>query len=773
MNMKLLILLTKGFLRNKKFLIAIFIISSMSMISILSFSYMSITASEISKQTAESDCGRFDVIIENISNTKIDEIEKAEGVVDSCRFGEYSFSENSISINFITAPEEYLEFSSYQLIDGVYPSAENEILCEPWILRQKGIQSDEMIGNLVEFNGSKYIVTGLIFDAGYAIAQEPVASVISIENSATTNGIMINVKGKIELYDFDNLYNIIGTTDEVIIGRNTAKETALQNANTSTNSIIFFVLMIIFICSITIIANGVNLYISKCKKTISTYSSIGIGGGMIFTSIILIVFLIIVLSNSASFILFMLCKNVISSANINSRELVREIVTILMQITFLELLTILLVVFRIFSKRFFVSKIEGYEIKSRVSNRKKSKHIFSTLARNNLKIFIKVNIFTVLAIAFSAIAFVSIFFYIDLYRSTSIDYGDTKYIINLTDDIFLSEEQIEQKSEIVDKVLKDKTFNARTQNIFYTTIQIDKNQISADFKDYLSNYTAYHAAFKNKLTKQVSISVGIMAFSELVEFEGTVSDDECILYNKPLNLGVKNGLNSNVINIKIEAQSLNTLKQLNTIIINKSFPQQIYTNQVLFMIVVSDKTFSEISNNQTADCIYINSNVKEGVLLDYLKGNSFARLQNEYLDKQTINKNISYIKVILGALALISLSVVVINLMATCIIRLIIFQKEYAILNAIGISFSTIFKIPLYELTFLYVPIMIISWIGSFISTKIIVFLSPEETNSFYKYPFSLLFSLSAVILIAMVFSLILILKSIKKRIKKNRNVFS
>lgn len=735
-------ILIKSFLRDRKYIVSIFVICFLSMYLLLNFAYMTKVTSDMTENTIENDCGYFDVLVANVTEKDVKAIVNESYVCEYCTYNSFCITDNDTEFEVLEVDESYFKLSSHYFIEGKIPEKDNEIMCEPWYLRSKGIETSKMIGSSLEIAGKTYVVTGLFVDKSYVI-EDDASPVILKKKTSAINRLLINIEGEeLTKAKYDILSKVENKETTKVYG-NVDKEMIKEETLNGTIGVIAFVFVVLAISTIIILINFIYLFVNQVYKRINVYCFLGIARNKISGAAGTVLGLIIVFANMVALGVFFVTSKLFFNKIVGEEQynytikqaMNQECLILFLGILVVELSIILSILMKLFWSKFFRDngKVRGvYDIKS---GKKGSKHFCFNMAVNGLKISRKINILTVLTISLSIIALSSVQYYIESVNADLIDYGDTKYIIHMYEATLPSDEEEEEINKFVDKVLENDMLNAQVQNIHTDSVIVAKKQLSKPLEKFLKQFSRYSAVLENNFTKNVPVSVGLVSEEDVKDYiDVELKDNEVILFNSFINTDITSALNVN-IGDELSVRHSTEILTLSIKEIREEFFYQVYTNDYMCMMIVNEDTFNMLSYNQVPKEIFIKADVPESVILDVTKDCSFVRVENVAFDRQTISEGVTMINLILDGLFIICLVVIVINLTTTCIIRIMVFNKEYATLNAIGISVGTIMKIPVYEFLIILVPISIISVLGSFASTLAIHYNVSEYVSIAYEFP--------------------------------------
>lgn len=764
MKFSLYKLLSNSCFRKKYNLIYIFI-AFLSMYIMLGYlNITTITHKAISNNIIK-DCGSFDYAFYDLLPSQIEQIKNLNDIDESCEFNYSEEKDENYIYKIYGTKSNFMKLSPYQIIKGEFPKNENEILCEPWLLRQKGIVSDDMIGEILEINNKYYTITGLCKNTSYITASEQNTVIITYSNKF--NGIMLNCKNGSRL--LHSVHNILQTS-EFNYSINDAKLSSNNDQQNDDKSFII-VFIILLVSSIIIIINLITFMNFKLSDNINIILKLGIKPSKVAICMISVLIFNIIIANTLALLFSYFTSSTILKFAAKFNDIlneytkydvnIKESLLFLILISIVEIFIILLVIISLFKVKKFKNT---YQIKKfySLNPKKKFNNIFLSMGYNNILIGKKVSIFTIITLSISIVSMVSLTYYFSLIKDSNIKCDDIKYVISFDEDFFLNEEQINQKTRIIEEISSDPDIESVIQNMFFTTLSVPKDEISDDFKNILKKDSTLNAQIDNNINKYLSLPVGVISADSL-NMENIETN---VLYTIPLNLAISDGIlpkekestysiyNTNQENVNIKLRNIKGIP-----------PKNLYSSIPLNIIILDNEKYNSISNYQKPSIINITNNVDENTLIYYTGNAPFCKIESLYENLTTVEKGIKSIISISRYLCIIYVCSIVINFLFATFLRLIVFRKEYRTVLLLGVNIKYIFLMAFFEVSLIIIPSLFISFILSFITTNMIFKFMSEEITVFlsYSFPYLSLLIFYIALLLIMLIALILFIHIVVK----------
>lgn len=662
---------------------------------------------ETTVSTYEADCGLFDITLEGLTDDEISRVKAHKQVNDSCEYDIRYEIFNESEIPIIYADEEYLNFVPYTLIEGCYPQESGEIVIEPWFLRHLGIETEEMIGSKVIIGGQTYCVTGLIGFTGYSERAILVPEIITYKNNECS-GIAIDLKVDISDASITAFLNEVQLNEgNVLSGRNADKEWAYENGDTATTPILWIVAIIVFAASMMLVYSLLCFFTKKAENDIQIMMHLGIRNIRISNGLFKCLLWRILLMNYIGAVIAVIGERYIASVilGINSgyRAHYLYIAIYFVLIAAMEILLTVGCVTYIFLNSYTrnAGKMKQKHIKP---YQKKDDKVYFRMGRNNFRMASKVNLFTILTMALSISMVVSVNTYFECIRKSNIDYGDLTYRITFSDEYLLSEDEIEKKNHAIDGMLSDRVLMAETRNIYFTTMQVKKDELSEAFRAYLCNFSDIKNLMDNQLTETIPVPVGVMSFSEISKICDIDMNNGMLLFTKLYNMDQVDGVSIKADQAQFAICGPDGYEQCTCTLENTFVPDKIYTNDVFMLAAVDDHTFDRLSGGQGVSTVYVYGDVTDAYLYEYLRDIDSVKVetgQELIMYSQSGMNSIIKILIFLCFICVVSL---LLNFLITSMLRANVYKKEYVRLISIGIPFTSIARVIGYETLLLFVP---------------------------------------------------------------------
>ena len=356
------------------------------------------------------------------------------------------------------------------------------------------------------------------------------------------------------------------------------------------------------------------------------------------------------------------------------------------------------------------------------------------MARNNLRMSKGNNVLIILALSVSICAYITATYYIKNIESMEIHYDNVKYILKLPDNTNFDKEQYYEKKELVNRMLEDERFGTIIRNVYYTKSNIDINRISDEYKECLKLYYEYSALIGNKLTKKLPLHIAIISCEQFEQdIEVKLENNQGVFYNISTCYEIQDAIDiSKGDTIDILSVEENN-KQIEVVEVKNSESLNIFSDIMCLVLVVNKETFDEISGELIPTRMYLTKNISEEFLLDYLKDVNFVQIERLDFDNQTVDVSSTETKIVLFLVLCVCAIVLFISLLVSCNTRIKVFSKEYKTLFSIGIPLKYVIRVPIYEMCIILAKITGVSFIGSYITTRIAYQLSKEKIM--YVFP--------------------------------------
>ncbi len=721
---------------------------------------------EETTNTYETDCGLYDISLERLTIDEINRVKAHNWVIDSCEYDiNYEMLEET-EIPIIYADENYLNFVPYILIEGCQPQEDGQIVTEPWFLRHLRIETADMIGSNITIGDKTYYVTGLIAFTGYSERSNFTPEVITYKN-VEGSGILLDLDGNISdalIADFFNELQIDG--ENVLCGRNVDKEWAYENGDKATAPILWFVSAIVFAASMMLVYSLLCFFYKKAENDIQIMMHLGVRNLRISNGLFQCLLWRILLMNYLGAAVAVIGEKYIASVilGINSGYH-GHYVHIVIYSAIAAVVEILLsaggvsyIFFNTYTKR--AGKIKQKHIKPYWKNNNK---IYFRMGRNNFRKASKVNWFTMFTMALSISMVISVSIYFECIRKSNIDYGDITYKITFTDDYLLSEDEIEKKKSVIDRMLSDETLMTETRNVYFTTMLVKKDDLSKDFKEYLRNFSEIKYLMDNQLTEALPVPVGVISFSEISKtYNIDKNDEHTLLFTKLYNMDKVDGISINTDQAQFSIYGPDGYEACTCVLETEAVMDKIYTNDIFLLLAVNDQTFNRISGGQTVSVVYVYGNVTDAYLYEYLQDIADVMVETGQELITYSQSGMNSIMRILVFLCFICVASLLLNFFVTSMLRANIYKKEYARLISLGVPFASISRVLGYEALLLYIPTVILSCGTTYLIYRLLKKNAMESMGVYaLEFPVGILLTLLLMLFIVMMFALWFAIKNL------------
>lgn len=666
-------------------------------------------------------------------------------------------------ISIYCVDDNFWKHTEYELIEGKYPSSDSEVVCERAYLYHLGYTRDQMIGAEISLYNQNYKVCG-IYTRNLLYVDNLPKHIVFTAYNGKSNSFIFKVKdsffedpllknGSYNVNMQTNFNNLIKLSD--------------RSRSKVFHSIVFIVLLI---CTSFIFNHLIVLIMKKHIKTMAIYDLIGISRSKVwsvfFSKILISVLLGAVLGTllyGISLCGIILIYNKICGLSINEiMEMISFRSVIKNALMFIGIILIIILVrsiIVIIGKKAANNEI-GISNSAKV--KKKSPRITSSLiAARHFKLSFFSNLMSILVIAIIIAAFSATKLYLKDSRETLQLYKEFDYMVNpisdfsnyfygnvtfedfihIDDPFGMSDEEKDkamdqavndfmdayesyessykqvQKEELneLDSICNDKTYTLNIYNCFMSE-NIKTDAVSESLKQYLRDYTdAYYDIMAGKNTISLDVELIVLSDNEL---KNIFAGEE----NKIVSLD-----NYQCIAFSYYTSALDTTDQLlfktgdkielSSGTLNVSAVKERYINDMLpadncIVLGVSLDTFISLTNNDIPSTVLFKvTDSDKDKFEKLLSAADFFEVTNlaESIQQEKIEKgqNILYY---VGMVFLLIFSVL--SCVFTIYIRCLIFEKEYATMNVVGIPSRFTRGIIIKELFYIILPVIVMSFIA-------------------------------------------------------------
>lgn len=815
-------LIFKSFSKPKKFFVYFSLLISFS-IAFLSFLN---TYSQISYQMRCSDTLYGDYTNSvvgysddyNVFLEKLSESSKTEYIYPFCCM-ESREKLNETTIYLYCVDNNFWEHTEYELIEGNYPSSKHEVVCERSYLYHLGYTREQMIGAEISLLGQNYRVSGIYTKNLLYVDNLPKHIVFTAYNG-NPNSFIFKVK---DSFFEDPLLKNGSYNVNMQTNFNNSIQVAERSKSTLFHSVVFIVLLI---CSAFIFNHIIALIMRKHKNSMAIYDLIGISRKKIwcafFAKIVLSILsgiLVGTLLYGISLYGVVIIYNKI--CGLNTKE-ITDIISFKPIISGALLFTGMILLIVLIRSALMILGKKNVNNETGISNSAKIKKIVSRvtssiISARHFRLSIFSNITSIVVISLIIAAFSTTNIFLNYSKDTFQPYKGYDYLITPVtdftnyfysnyslDDFLHIENQDTLSSEETDKAMSQATddllkfYNDYQENYIqiqreeindltdlssdgfdikkvYTHIindELKSSFISESLLQYLKDYTdAYKSILMGKEKIPVNIMITVLSDDELKKIypntnknDITLKNNQCIAFNNYttiLDEDTQLLFNTNDI-IELSSGKL-TVSDVKKKYINNSVP-----NEECVVLGVNIDTFIQLTGKDIPDNILIKvpDTSKEKFekninLTDFLEiTNLNESIQHDKIEK---GQDILYI---IGIIFLLILSVF--SCIFTIYMRCLIFEKEYATMNVIGIPSAFTRSIIIKELTYIILPVIVTS-LAAFLGVFFYIEnLDSGDTET--KFPiFSWCGSCVCVVLIGIICAAILIRKFDNYAILKNK----
>lgn len=711
--------------------------------------------------------GSYASIVEGIEEDEIERFCNTEDVVRYQKFYREDAigKERTYQMNYVT--EDFLDFTEYELIQGSFPKANNEILCESWYLYQMGFSKEELIGAKIVIEEKQYTVSGIIKENRLWENGQKEAVCICMQNGMT-NAVAFecryfeDVDKILDKYDVSCGYvnyniNLWVHGEETI---NTFREYALVAA-------------VVLIAVLLVISNCISLLLLDHRKNIGIYKLVGIPERkirMAFAGILIGIVLGAGLAGTGG---AFLCTEVLFTKLAQMHNI--EPAVIEQQFSRFYIILIAIAIFILYAAFIYVYCVcqihkdsfnmvrneRKYKFKKKKKEGEQSCSI-TNIAAIHLQLSRFSNIFTMIAICVIFIAFHIEMFSVKMIAEEAVDYKGYDYIADIDSDSsayidfanFDAEmDKInEQRREFMNQLLKLDTKYVKSVPVYcyYTNFNIEKEKLSKDYITGLGNgdIELRNAVYDN-FTDSMEVPAVLVGVTEeeLKEFYKQqnktytpLEDGHCITFHQPYNYIESD---KNVVDFSGENKKLE-LENTKGLIIDSTFFK--YTGDLILdgvgnmnnVVMVNVSTYEEITGLLMPSLIYFN--VEDSYVNEFTKlfeERIYVTLTDTHEEGNQLKLQKMYPTVYIF-IVFIMLGFVIVNISSTVYLRTVFFSKEYAVMNAMGVGYHKIASIIRRELSCILIPALITANAVCYIGIRFIY--SRYHAEAYYKlgYPYQL-----------------------------------
>lgn len=817
------ILLLSSILKYRKYFVTVFVTCLISVILVSCFLILMETSKANATKNAHETYGKYHITVSGVSDQIIRNIENAEFVKDFLIINEKADSYNGYNFRIVYAPKKYVEFTNAKLIQGTFPSSENEILTEKWFLFQMGIDESKMVGSRIvlpdfkenSMKNKEYVVTGIISENSVFESKgrknNPLI-VFPYEKLELGCTILLQIKDEVGYKGYLNkivqTYNL--NDNNYTENRNLITALGMgdvgKDIKLAEKTIFIILALIIFLASAVTIYNSINILLNKCIEAIGVFKALGVAAIDINLSILLSVAVVMILGNLVGLGAgILISKGLISfifqtfaSANQVERLVIPgwNLIFIICLFITMGLFAILPLLYRLTTTT-PANALKGIKTgvfsKNKIKNR--SNRLFPEgtkifrlrLAFNNIGFNRNRQIMTIMSLSVSVFLLVTVVYFIKTNQASFGKYTGMDYRVEFIDKELLSEvEQLEQQKtfDALMKLSKDYFVYPCFERV--SKIKINKDLISKPHKEFLSQNSDDRLRLEDRIKTTIDIPIIILGFTneqmkDLLKNEGMIQypllgENEAIMIDNTLSPHGLKGFPVNInkgddIDVSID-QFNNKSTELKTIdakfkikhISNSLNINPINTNAIC--IIISQDMFKKYYAVDLPETVYVKLLSKSEAactnLSNLITGTNVLTLYNQAEEEVDLKRSSYMNSFIFILIFFITIVVTAINTATTVFMRIQLREKEYAMLRAIGLLPSSLKVIIAYEMMILVSMGLLFGYIFSIIATKIMhSHFKRMIGNYMYQIPFEILLPISGFIIIVLAVTCIPLFKRI------------
>lgn len=291
--------LLHSFLYHKRYLILIFVVSMLSMLSFSTYLILNETNNYEDIQNIMNTYGKYAYRFSNLEYEEVKILQEDKHTVQFSLFTSSYVELNNETFSVLTVNNEFFEYSNYEIIEGYFPKNSDEILVPKWYLFQLGIKNEDMVGAKIKIKNPETQQMEFKTVSGLVICHN---DTFSLDNVDTSGFIIFNSK----YVEFQNsTYNILILSDHLgkaeqnainltkILHKNNANSSAdymlnypllQENGSTEQGKIMkrnqqlvyHIIICILLVFTSVVFRNILVICLFKWKNVITTYKLLGI-----------------------------------------------------------------------------------------------------------------------------------------------------------------------------------------------------------------------------------------------------------------------------------------------------------------------------------------------------------------------------------------------------------------------------------------------------------------------------------------------------------------
>lgn len=670
--------------------------------------------------------GNYHAVLYNLSNEKMNSFKNESRLRKYIEF-ERTVVTTTDNTNFYidAVPEDYFEFTEYELIEGTFPKTKDEICCSPSFLFQMGVPQDEFIGCNIMLGSNSYTVTGTYttnrlwraysFNHVYCFTGGP-ENINSIAFELNTFNNCDNLCFKYETQGSYCEYNM----NQLAIKRNTY----------SNREMYVPMIFIMFVVMLSIFIHCLSMFITYHKSNLETYRSIGVSRYSLRKALILNIIKTLISAAIPGITISIFSSAIVKklysftyladvSSHVYKRGLSVSLILTLFAFLAYSLTSYIIIVLRVKNlstenlRNVRAVKIKKHDITTeRVTNR--------YIVKKHIKNSTGANFITCITVCF-LVCMIPMF---KLYFSSVIKDEKTfegfDYVAEIKESM-LADFNNDEVKNYIDVICNPSADGCVSCPIYCMscTFSVPKETISTEYAQLLKNNYEYNFDFNNKYSDTAKVPFIVVGITDerQKELDVKIGDNEAIAYRNIINN------HNNMVGVKLENFStiqLNEETTINIISVKNDYDDILPSSETANVLVININTYKKMFGERLIPqkIYYKVSNESINEFTALFAGKQFIKLAS--LDEvRGNNRHLNVCNIISMIILLLTFVFLVINCCVSVYINIQNNIKEYAIMTALGISKCDISIMVIYQVcAVMFSSLLLADCISLFISKR-------------------------------------------------------
>ncbi|HCW04366.1 MAG TPA: hypothetical protein DGK91_07480 [Clostridium sp.] len=812
-NMKKVCFLFKLYLKSKKDAVRVSILSMLSF-CLVTVALVIIKTNEVAILQQQLEIyGKHTVSIGEEAYTSYNQVTKDLKVKDSLAISLDIFKKDKYEYTLYHADRRILEFENIKLIEGKFPTKDNEVIIQRNYLFHLGIKEENMIGSAITLpldskdSVKQFVVTGIIVKntahqgeyinnavtAVFAPSDEaPNLLYLELYDIENYTEIMDNITGKYKIdkevcyinYDF---FLALG----IIEGNSIFAENQMYY---------YFIFALILLCTIVSMYNFIKMMVYNGYSEIAVLNLIGVPNELIAVVLFLTVLSVLLIGcllglilglGISSLLIALLFKHAYSLSMLFANFPYMTMLISMLFYIFITILVLLPVVVHInrLTPNFFmqmrrttVAKQNSIESKYLLS--KNTRFFTRKLAKDNVIYNKKAFIMAVAGLASSIFVMVIGFFFLSV--NLQIFGHDTymDYKVTFQDEFSMSNEDIERKNLLYTN-LSSMPDACKVYPVYVANrkVEIQRNSLSSKYIKYLQQSVEDRISLQRSGNNTISIRAVVLGYNEVqlrelfskngLKEDMSLNNGEVIVLNKTIPVRGGEGFKVNftqgdLVGLNIELRNGEKLHDftIKSMVDNLNIYPKAQENMICF--IINEETFKEWIDIKVPSEFFIKLSNTEDSKREQVKslliGNPYSEITVPIEEEVSLIKGNRIMKIIILLFFIVIVLAVGISILSTMYIRIYTREVEYAMLQAIGLSYAQLRRIILYEMLIIFTRSVIIGGVLSYAGTYYMqVEFMGLVGKYIYQFPF-IIFSISCLVTII---TLLIMIMPVLARLRK------